>query len=65
MDPIETIRSLVITLDGALPLLDREAKAEARHNADKRMKCITRKLIAERARKLVQQAAQEFGVVLE
>lgn len=62
MDPIETIRSLVRALDGALPLMDKEASIEARREHDKPMKCITKKLMAERARKLVEQAAAEFGV---
>ena len=64
MDPIETIRSLVLYLDGALPLMDRAADAESRREAGKSMKQITCKLRAERARKLVEDAAREFGVQL-
>lgn len=64
MDPIETIRSLVITLDGVLPLMDKDASIEARREHAKPMKCITKKLLAERARKLVERASREFGVEL-
>lgn len=64
MNPIETIRQLVVLLDAAIPLLDAEADKEAKREEGKAMRQITARNRARTARQLVQDAAKEFGVPL-
>lgn len=64
MNPIATIRQLVVLLDAAIPLLDAEADKETRREEGKAMRQITARNRATAARQLVQDAAKEFGVPL-
>ena len=64
MNPIETIRQLVVLLDAAMPLLDAEADKEARREEGKAMRRSTARNRATAAGQLLQDAAKEFGVQL-
>lgn len=63
-DPKETIRNLVLLLDAALPLMEREASAEAMRETGKPLRQVTAQKRAIAAHKLVDQVAKEWGIDL-
>lgn len=54
----ELLTRLTLLLDGALPLLDREAAAEARREAGKTLRQITARERAKAAREVLAEAMQ-------
>ena len=59
----DTARSLVLMLDNAIPYFDKAAEHEARAEAGKTMRCITKRETARCAKKLLLKAATELDML--